>query len=469
MPLPFSRAFLAALLALSCSAAAAPAEATAPLDLKVSDNRRFLVRADGTPFFYLADTAWELFHRLGRDETDLYLKDRADKRFTVIQAVVLAEFDGLTVPNPYGHVPLLDNDPAKPNEKYFEHVDYVVDRAASLGLVMGVLPTWGDKVNKKWGKGPEVFTPANAEAYGRFLGKRYKDKPIIWILGGDRPVENDTHLAIWRAMAKGLRAGDGGRHLVTYHPMGGQSSSARLHDEPCLDFNTLQSGHGARDIPNYDMVARDYARTPTKPILDSEPRYEDHPINWKPENGWFDEYDVRQAVYWSLFAGGAGVTYGCHDVWQFWEPGRQPVSAARTPWKQALKLPAAGQVQHARALLESRPYLTRVPDQFVLASDPGAGGDHVVATRDSEGSYAMVYLPTPKPVTVDLSKIRGPVRAWWFDPRTGKAESAGEFKNAGTQAFTPPGAEGAKDWVLVLDDASRGFGAPGRPSGANRK
>ena len=36
--------------------------------LKVSDNRRFLVHEDGSPFFYLGDTAWELFHRLTLDE-----------------------------------------------------------------------------------------------------------------------------------------------------------------------------------------------------------------------------------------------------------------------------------------------------------------------------------------------------------------------------------------------------------------
>jgi hypothetical protein len=156
----------------------------APLDLKVSDNGRFLVQDNGKPFFYLADTAWELFHRLDREEADLYLKNRAAKKFTVIQAVVLAELEGLTVPNRYGDRPLIDNDPAKPNEAYFHHVDRIVNRAASLGLVTGMLPTWGDKVNKRWGKGPVIFTPENAETYGRYIGDRYKHKPNIWILGG---------------------------------------------------------------------------------------------------------------------------------------------------------------------------------------------------------------------------------------------------------------------------------------------
>jgi len=142
--------------------------------LRVSDNNRYLVHADGTPFFYLGDTAWELLHRLNREEADRYLKRRAEQGFSVIQAVALAEFDGLKEPNPYGETPLLNDDPAKPNEAYFKHVDYIIDKAAEYGLVIGLLPTWGDKVFKDtWGKGPEIFTPQNARVYGKWIGERY--------------------------------------------------------------------------------------------------------------------------------------------------------------------------------------------------------------------------------------------------------------------------------------------------------
>jgi hypothetical protein len=126
--------------------------------LKISENRRFLTRPDGSPFFYLGDTVWELFHRGTRADALHYLQDRAAKRFTVIQAVVLAEFGGLTEPNMQGDLPLHDNDPTKITEAYFKHVDFVVDAAASLGLIIGMLPTWGDKWNRKWGQGPEIRT-----------------------------------------------------------------------------------------------------------------------------------------------------------------------------------------------------------------------------------------------------------------------------------------------------------------------
>ena len=115
--------------------------------LKISENRRFLVYEDGTPFFYLGDTGWELFHRLTRDESEKYLENRRAKGFTVIQAVALAELDGLNTPNAEGNKPLIDNDPLKPNEAYFEHVDWVIRKAADKGLFIGLLPTWGDKVD----------------------------------------------------------------------------------------------------------------------------------------------------------------------------------------------------------------------------------------------------------------------------------------------------------------------------------
>ena len=176
--------------------AAWPGGAAAPPlpRLKVSENKRFLVTADGRPFFWLGDTAWELFHRLNREEAERYLREPRQARFTVIQAVALAEFDGLDDAERLRRPAAASTTiPTRPNERYFAHVDWIVAKANALGLYVGLLPTWGDKWNKKWGDGPEIFTPENAERYGEWLGRRYKDAGIIWILGGDRPVENDRH------------------------------------------------------------------------------------------------------------------------------------------------------------------------------------------------------------------------------------------------------------------------------------
>jgi len=441
-------------------------------DLVVAPNKRFLVHKDGTPFFYLGDTAWELFHRLDRAEAERYLENRRAKGFTVIQAVALAELDGLGVPNAYGHLPLTNNDPTRPavadgpDNDYWDHVDWIVATAAAKGIFIGMLPTWGDKWNKKWGKGPEIFTPANAAAYGEWLGRRYRDQPIIWILGGDRPIESDTHRAIIRAMATGLRRGDAGRHLMTFHPMGGRSSSEWFHTDDWLDFNMLQSGHGHKDGANYRMVAADYARTPPKPCMDGEPRYDDHPVRGSKTPDWFDDYDVRQAAYWNLFAGGHGHTYGCHPIWMMRHPRLKDTrwpGPVRHWWDEVLDLPGAWQMMHVRHLMESRPMLDRVPDQSFIVGDDGSGADHVQATRGND--YALIYLPTGKPVRVAMGKISGErAKAWWFDPRTGEATPAGEVPNKGTADFTPPGKPGrGNDWVLVLDDAAKGYAAPGSP------
>jgi hypothetical protein len=282
--------------------------------LQITPNRRFLQYADGTPFFYLGDTAWELFHRLTLAEADRYLTNRAAKGFTVIQAVALAELEGLTTPNANGDIPFHDQDPTRPNEAYFRHVDAIVARANELGLFIGLLPTWGAYWRQSgWNANP-IFTPESAYSYGQFLGERYRDSGLIWILGGDRNVTNDEELAIITSLAAGLTAGDGGSHLKTFHPIGPGRSAELFPDAAWLDFHMCQSSHGAHDHDNGLFIEADYALTPIKPTLDGEPRYETIPVGFYFQNynryDRFDAYDVRQAAYWALLAGACGHTYG---------------------------------------------------------------------------------------------------------------------------------------------------------------
>ena len=440
--------------------------------LTPSSNRRFLVWDDGTPFFWLGDTAWELFHRLTLEEVECYLENRRRKRFTVIQAVVLAEFDGLNTPNAYGERPLIDNDPLKPSEAYFRHVDRVIELAGRKELLVALLPTWGDKLELlAHGKGPIILNPGNARRYGEWIGHRYREIwNVVWVNGGDR-AGGGANTAIWNALGQGVKSQDP-NHLMTFHPLGGgggHSSSEWFHHADWLDFNLAQSGHECRHLPNDRIIEHDYALEPVKPCLDGEPRYEDHTVNWKPaELGYFDDYDARQAAYWAVFAGAFGHTYGCHPVWQFLAPGRDPVGFARRPWMEALDLPGAFQMTHLRNLIESRPMLSRIPDQSV-ALDARSGPDHLRATRDESRSYALVYTPVGRPFTVRMGAIASPkVRGWWFNPRDGAAVRIGDFLSLGEQEFTPPDSGEKRDWVLVLDNAAKHFAAPGQETGEGR-
>jgi hypothetical protein len=309
----------------------------------VSENNRFLVTESGRPFFWLGDTAWELFHRLTYEEAGVYLENRAERGFNVIQAVALAEFEGLRTPNAYGELPLIDLDPTRPNEGYFTHLDDVIRLAAEKDLYIGLLPTWGDKVTPMWGAGPQVFNLENARIYGEFLGRRYRDcANVFWILGGDRP--GDGLVELWTGMAEGIQSGVGRKPFVTFHPTGGKGSSEWCHDRKWLDMNMWQSGHSMVDAPTWEMIARDYDRRPVKPVLDGEPNYEDHPIDpfsrkWEPRYGRFNDYDVRKQGYRSVFSGACGYTYGHHSIWQFYKTPFEPINYPAFAWDEAIYRP----------------------------------------------------------------------------------------------------------------------------------
>ena len=462
-PVSIGRLFCGLSLVVFCLpviAAEAPGKKSADTRLKVSSNHRYLVHADGRPFFYLGDTAWELFHRLNREEADRYLENRAANGFNVIQAVVLAELDGLKTPNAYGEVPFVGGDISKPNEAYFQHVDYIVNKAAALGLYVGMLPTWGDKVGIY---GNYFINEDNARAYGRFLGRRYRDQPIIWILGGDRPAE--LTVDIWDELARGLKAGDGGRHLMTFHPFGGNTSASLFHNADWLDFNMIQSGHNPASH-NYSRIQADYTRHPAKPCLDGEPAYE-YPPDAIPPDRKVGALEVRRSAYWALFSGACGHTYGTHPIWQMYAPPRQPLWDVTTPWSEALDLPGVKQLAHVKALLFSRPFLTRIPDQTLIYAGLESRLAYVTVTRDgtrrkNDASYVMAYFPQPSSITLRTERLAGKtIRGWWFNPRDGGVINIGEFAKPARMEFTSPGKSEAEDWILVLDEAAKNYPPPG--------
>jgi hypothetical protein len=469
----------ALLLACIGLAAAGPQPSRSLPKLRVSDNKRFLVTAGGKPFFYLADTAWELLHRLNRKQAVEYLDLRAKQKFTAIQAVALAELDGVTDPNAYGDLPLIDKNPAKPavtpgsnpadntQYDYWDHVGYVIDQANLRGLYMALLPSWGRWVNNTGRQDESLLTPGNAQVYGEFLGRRFGRKGVIWILGGDRTPSGFEQT--WRALARGIAIGVSGKEdydqvLMSFHPRGSETSSTWFHDDDWLDFNMHQTGHGLTEtVQPWMRIAKDYERTPVKPVLDGEPLYEDHPLAFRAkENGYSFDAHVRQRAWWDVFSGACGHTYGNHAVWQMYAPDRKPVNGPLMYWYEAIHRPGAAQMQYVRMLLESRPYLSRVPD-LSLVVHPLSGSDRIAATRGD--GYAFVYSAQGRGFEVNMGQISGErVKAWWYNPRSGDAQAIDTFENSGVREFRCPSEGFGSDWVLVLDDASKSFGTPGVPA-----
>lgn len=437
-------------------------------DLKVTSDGHYLVHEDGTPFFFMADTAWQLFTRVNKENTEMYLENRRQKGYTVIQAVAMASFEGTYEENQYGQGAMINEEVSQPNEEYYKHVDWVIKKAEEKGMIVALLPVWAKHdITSDSGKfNPNYQNQGIEEAkkkafdFGLYLGKRYKDyRNIIWVLGGDTNPPGFEE--IYRSMAKGLDQGDNGRHLMTYHP---QYMNNYFHQESWLDFNMAQTNH-VFDSPNYKDMLENYQLKPTKPTIDGEPRYEDIPHDYDPSNERMTDFDVRQAQYWALFSGAFGIVYGNNNVWQMYDSKYTPWIGADIFWYDALDCPGAIQMTYIRNLMESRPFLNRIPDQSLITSSQRTDARHIVSTRSSDGSYAFVYSPYGGTFSVDMSKISGnSVTSHWFNPKTGEATLIGTYPNDGTRRFKAPGSGRGNDWVLVLDDATKGFGTPGEVS-----
>jgi hypothetical protein len=455
--------------------------------VNVSPNRRYLEH-DGKPFFYLADTAWKLFTAPSESEAQNYFRVRRDQGFSVIMPVLATE----RARGEEGEQSaLVDDDPDRPNEEYFAKVDRYVEYANGLGLWMALLPAWGSYVvgGARGARGDApVFDEASGRRYGAYVGRRYKDKNVIWVNGGDKSANDPGHRAVWRAIAEGLGEGDpglrDGTRVMTWHPPGlrpdpkvSGSSALWFHDDDWLDFTMLQTG--LRFLEE-DLCARyvaEYTREPTKPFLDGETRYENSRRNFAlpPTGPKIQARHVRQAAHYAMLCGALGHTYGCRDAWSFYVPtDAPPTRGVDMHWKDALHLKGVEQLRHWRRLFEDEcPWFRLSPDLSTIGWNVGPnGGDQnegALVTRGAwdgtgnirtpaavadDGSFAVLYLPEQMPVWVDLSKLAGDeIEATWLDPRTGTRRFVGRYTDKSEVRLLPRGAEDEPDWVLILRTA----------------
>jgi hypothetical protein len=434
--------------------------------ITVHPGHHYLMHRDGTPFFWLADTAWPLWSRLDRDEMVRYMDSRAARGFNVLQVMALhdqAAHDWKGDPalqggDPSKPVTTPGNDPADAGQYgFWDHVDYAFDLAAERGMYIAMVPAWntfiqGDDPPTPASEGtrqPATLNTTNVAAYMQFLIDRYGKRPnVIWLNGGD--VMGDRAPRTFRMIGSILKEKDP-EHLVTFHPYGRERSSRWFHEESWLDLNMFQSGHRRYEQDpagigqdNWWYVEQDWALRPPKPVLDGEPSYEALPqgLHDGDEPRW-QPADARRYAYWGVFAGGAGHTYGHAALMAMNDttagPNRRG-KAVDTDWREAIDAEGGNDMIHLKRLMLSRPYFERVPAQDAVVQQlptrvvPGAERvrrqqeaaarmtpekkmaaamesnrrtaprlERVAATRGP--GYLMVYSYTSAPFTVRLGGI----------------------------------------------------------------
>lgn len=399
--------------------------------LEVSRNKRFLCK-DGKFFPYLADTAWTLLQKLTRKEILYYLDKRSSQGFNAVQVSVISELDGLRTPNKEGFLPFENMDVSRPSKEYFSLVLFLADECEKRGMVLVLLPTWGDKFNKKWGIGPEVFNPQNAYGYGVFLSRLMgKRENIIWMLGGDRPIETKTHKTIINRLAKGLRAGESVYHLMTYHPCGEASSADFVGRKAYIDFHTVQSGHSFGGFKS-ELMLKHTLEKGKKPCLDSECFYEDFPIGFNTKWGYrLCDRDIRCRIYKNMIAGALGHTYGHQSVWCF---KNESDAEYNYGWRDALNRPMAGQMKNINLLSEIVDFTT-IRQENVCCNANGCIGNR----------FILIYTESSEPFFIDPLGKYSILSGLWFDPIDGTCLEATVNPNHNT-ASSPFG----HDAVMIL-------------------
>lgn len=394
--------------------------------LSVSQNGRFLQDSTGKPFFWQADTAWLLTHRLNYAEIETYLADRAAKGYNVVLNVGFTQL-GIDSPNRYGELTFHDEDVTRPNGAYWRYIDDVVELAwEKHGIRMAMVPAWGSYAHD--GTDPYIITDENGEAFGRFIGKRYPylpkslfgDTNPYWAddgaieddynaggIPGHHPSANFT--SVYDVVARGIVAGereaigdDGYGPLLTMHPRNQWMpdapvalASSNLGDRDYLTFDTAQSGHA--DIPphppipwwnarrGYETVEEMWKASTngrTRPVIDNEPHYE---LRWSRKDAedrrpW-NASDVRKGAWQTAFSGAAGITYGNDNVMQMYIPGLyDPANSGIVkPWSDSINDPGAAMMQFVKkAILDrgKKSFFNRVPAQDVILGDPG---EHILS------------------------------------------------------------------------------------------
>lgn len=430
---------------------------TAHGPLRVSDDHYSLEHADGTPFLWLGDTAWNGPLLATEAEWSHYLHERVRQGFSAVQWVAthwIAAPEG----DREGMVAFTGSDTIAINPAFFQRLDHYVDATQAAGLLNVPVLLWA----AGWGRpatmaiNPGLSLPDDqAILLARYMIARWQANAVIWILPGDGNYR-DEHAERWRKIGRAVF--DAASHAPTIlHPGGMQWVSDEFRDESWLDIIGYQSGHGDGNETWRWLVdgppAEDWRSEPARPHINLEPPYENHLAyqSGQPHS----DFNVRRALYWSLLnAPTAGVTYGGHGVWG-WDDGSSPPTAHPTtgtplPWRKALVMPAAEQMAYVKRFFSALPWWKLRPAPELLLRQPGDEDteQHISVARTTDGAAVVVYTPIDSTILLDAKELPETYAARWFNPRNGSfTDAQGEWTANGVQFSTPS----RGDWALLID------------------
>jgi hypothetical protein len=411
--------------------------------VRVSQNGRYFEHADGTPFFWLADTAWNGALLSTAADWRRYLGDRLAKRFTAVQFVTTHWRTAPT--NLEGQTAYSGREEITIRPEFFVRLDERIDAVNEQGLLAAPVLLWT--------LGAEAISPGQlpeeqAVRLACYLVARYGAHHVIWFLGGDGRYSGE-HADRWKRIGRAVFR-DEDHAPVFHHPQGRQWPWDEYRDAAWLSALGYQSGHGDSDETlawlHSGPPATQWRVEPVRPVINLEPNYENHVAYHSKEP--HSAYNVRRAAYWSLLVSPtAGVTYGGHGIWSWQtEPGL-PRDHERTgvapAWHEALSYDGAAHMAHLADFFSSLPWWTLQPAPELLAAQPGEQDPKrfIAAARSEEGSIGVLYLPMGGDVS--LGDAAGFKLGEWFDPRT--AERRPAVGRAGRYQ-----APDRQDWVLLL-------------------
>jgi hypothetical protein len=424
--------------------------------LRVSANRRFLEHADGTPFLWLADTAWSGPLLSTSEEWAYYLRERVRQGFSAVQWVAtqyLAAPDG----DHEGQLPYAGHEQIAVNPAFYQRLDRRLDALNAAGLLGAPVLLWAAEwsnasVNNS---NPGLVLPEDqATLLARYMVARWGAHDVVWILNGDGDYRGPK-AERWRRIGQAV-FGTRPHAPVVLHPNGMNIPTEEFRDQEWLDITGYQSGHGDDEETQRWLVAgppaHDWQLDPPRPSINLEPPYENH-IAYQSKQR-ISPFTVRRALYWSLrVAPTAGVTYGGHGVWGWDDGSAPPVAHPNTgvplPWRAALVMPAAEQL-HVLAELFGRVEWWRLrPAPDLILAQPGQvlPSRTVVAARSDAGDLAEIYTPEAGALELNIADLRPGLAARWLNPSTGEYFDAAHTGTASHARFATP-APG--DWVLLI-------------------